>query len=77
MKGDTHECKLNWMTSHQTLKMAAALHLTHLNPTLQFAHLLPQNLSPSFSDLQSDVVQGFYSVKLVPVHYLLQVARNK
>ena len=76
-EGDTHECRLNWMTSHQMLKMAAALHLTHPNPTLQVARLLPQTLSPSFSDLQSDVFQGFYSVRFVPVHYLLQVNRKK
>ena len=57
--------------------MAAALHLTHLKPTFQVAGLLSQNISPSFSDLQSDITQGFYSVRFVPVHYLLQVSQKK
>jgi hypothetical protein len=60
------------------LKMAGALHLIHLNPTLQIARLLPQSISSVFSDLQSDAaLQGFYGVQFVPVHCLLQAAQKK
>jgi hypothetical protein len=66
------------MTLHQMLKISAAFHLTYLNTTVQFAPLLPPNVSPSVNDLQpDDVFQGFYGVKFVTVRHLLQVAQKK